>query len=155
MKTRPGKPKGETGAILEMFLGICFAYHHWYCWASQDRMLRLLNKWETLSLARSTLNLWLNYLESDGWMVRYRYWAKNIDGLLVNRPSRFYLTEKAIKYLKTIKKCVQKVWRFIDVRLHRQDIGKTVTRSLKSTVEMWKSNSNLAFKQRLKPSEAA
>ena len=94
-----GQPKGCTGSILRMINGGIKKYGKRYFYPTQKTMLGLLERFHELDMARSTLNLQLNYLEDDKWAVRYSgYLSKKRDHGRY-RPSCWYLTRKAIIWL--------------------------------------------------------
>jgi hypothetical protein len=65
-------------------------------------MLGLLEKFHDLDMARSTLNLHLNYLEDDKWAVRYSGYLSKVRDHGRYRPSCWYLTRKAIVWLVSV-----------------------------------------------------
>jgi len=153
MKCLKGEPKGATGLLLEMFLGLCSKYGKWYCWIYQDSMLLLLKKYDDMEIAKSTLNYWLAYLADDGWINKYRHYWRDNEGRIHSGPTRFYLTAKAIKWLKRIKKCVQKVFRvtefqLIGMKLSLEETKNSFRRYLPVEI-LWKK----AIGERLKPSK--
>jgi hypothetical protein len=99
MKVARGQPKGATGVLLKMWCKIILKYKRKYCYITQLHMLDLIDKYSGVDIARSTLNLWINWLEDEKWTVRYSGYLENKCGKPVNRPSSFYLTRKAVKWL--------------------------------------------------------
>jgi len=107
MKVQKGKPKGATGSVLEMYLGILNITKPKYCYPSQRHQLELLLKYPETDIARSTLNLWLNWLEENKWLKRYRGSYHRVHGGWKNKPSKVYLTRKALIWLTSIGKKVK------------------------------------------------
>lgn len=118
MKIQNGKPKGATGVVLEMFLGTLNLTKPKYCYPSQHHMLELLAAYPKVEIARSTLNLWLNWLEDNKWAKRYPGSIEKKDRTWKNRPSRWYLTRKALIWLVSIgKKVKHSLWQGIKPQL--------------------------------------
>lgn len=111
MKVEKGQPKGAIGSVLKMFLGILNITKPKYCYPTQHHMVDLLGKYSELGLARSTLNLWVNWLEDERWVKRYPGSIGKKDGVWINRPSRYYLTRKSLIWLISIgKKVKSSLW---------------------------------------------
>jgi len=126
MKVERGQPKGATGAVLKMMNGILNLTKPKYCYPPQIHMLELLEEYHSLDPARSTLNLWLNWLEEDKWVKRYPGSIKPVRGCWVNRPSRFYLTRKALYWLISMgKKVKSSLWQDLKPQSF-QGVRKTV-----------------------------
>lgn len=121
-----GQPKGATGAVLKMMNGILNLTKPKYCYPPQLHMLELLESRHGLDIARSTLNLWLNWLEDEKWVKRYPGSIKPAGSCWINRPSRYYLTRKALYWLISIgKKVKSSLWQGLKPQLF-QGVRKTI-----------------------------
>jgi len=120
MKYNQDLPKGATGEVLDTIMAHISKYGKAYCFVTQMNILRKLKKFHKLEIARSTLNLWLKWLEENRWIKRYRAHYKNSCGKLVFRATRYYLLPKALKWLKSFYRWGEKVNRLFRVRFLRQ-----------------------------------
>uniref|UniRef100_A0A7V3KMW7 Uncharacterized protein n=1 Tax=candidate division WOR-3 bacterium TaxID=2052148 RepID=A0A7V3KMW7_UNCW3 len=121
MKVCKGELPSGYNAVLYTLLWTTVKYQRRYCWISQKKILNLMSKYDGVSIWRSTLNVWLNYLEDENFIKRYGGTPINIGGKLVNRATRYYLLPRALNYLKKLKYCVQGVMRILGVRFFGQD----------------------------------
>jgi len=121
MKVCKGELPSGYNAVLYTLLWTTVKYKRKYCWISQKKILDLMLKYDGVSIWRSTLNVWLNYLEGGSFIKRYGGTPVNIGGKLVNRATRYYLLPRGLNYLKKLKYCVQGVMRLLGVRFFGQD----------------------------------
>ena len=59
-------------AILETLLGLAKYHKKTYCWPSQKRLIALVEKYQGIRMARSTLNRALRWLEDNQYVPRTR-----------------------------------------------------------------------------------
>jgi len=113
-------PNGCSLAVVETLFKVIDKHGRNYCTPSQKRILELLRTYHGIVIARSTLNLWLNLLEKEHWVKRYRRHYKNSCGKPVWLSTAYYLQQKAINYLNSLVNWAKKALRLSRVRFYGQ-----------------------------------
>lgn len=125
MKHSKRIPSGATLSVIETLVKIINKYHKNYCTPSQEHILRLLKKYHGIEIARSTLNVWLKYLADDHWIKRYRRHYRNDCGKPVFLSTAYYIQQKAINYLNSLRNWAQNALRLSRVRFYGQHMNNT------------------------------
>lgn len=154
MKYSKRIPKGGTLAVIETLFKVMEKYNKNYCTPSQEHILRLLKRYHQCDIARSTLNLWLNYLADEHWIKRYRRHYKNEKGQSFFRSTAYYLQQKAINCLNSLVNWAEKALRLSRVRFYGQH--KSKTNEILSSVQFFTPLHTPfgGIKERLKPLKA-
>ena len=79
-----------------------------YCYPSQEKILKLLEKFYGVLIKRRQLNYVLAYLEKENFIERKRRLKKSKDGKLVFNTTLYWLKEKAWKGLAKIYNVIQR-----------------------------------------------
>ncbi len=110
----------KKDAILFALAGVCRKHNKGYCYPTQQHILALVWKWNKISMCRSTLNLLLKDLESEGWFERIRRHRKGPDGKILFGSTLYKLKAKLYKYLGSLKEWLGKFFSHFRVRYFGQ-----------------------------------
>lgn len=120
MREEKGYPKGCSGAVLDVLTGIISKYGKKYCRVSQHRILELLKEMHGIVISRSTLNLWLKWLEKNWYIQRFKGHYKSASGKFVFRATSYYVLERALKWSFSFLNRVKKLLPLSRVRFFGQ-----------------------------------
>ena len=98
----------KKDAILFALAGVCRKYNKGYCYPTQQHILYLVYKWNKIQMCRSTLNLLLKELESEGWFERIRRHRRGRDGKILFGSTLYKLKLKLYKYMGSLKEWLEK-----------------------------------------------
>jgi hypothetical protein len=92
--------------LLQVLISLSRGKKRVWCYPSQDKLVSLLARYHGIRISRRTLNRWLRYLESSGFIRRIRRHRRGEDG----RPRFFstvYVTlRKAFRYAASWAACL-------------------------------------------------
>mgnify|MGYP001069787574 CR=1 FL=1 len=92
--------------VLQILLSLSRGKKRVWCYPSQEKLVELLRRYHGVNISRRTLNRWLRYLESAGYIRRIRRHRRGEDG----RPrfhSTVYVTlKKAFRYAASWAACL-------------------------------------------------
>lgn len=120
MREEKNYPKGCCGSVLDVLIGIISRYGNKYCRVSQRRILELLKDMHGITISRSTLNLWLKWLEKNRYIQRYKGHYKSASGKFVFRATSYYVLERALKWSFSFLNRIRKLLPLSRVRFFGQ-----------------------------------
>ncbi len=139
MKHSKRIPNGCDLAVIETLFKVMEKYRKNYCTPSQKHILKLLFEYHGTVAARSTLNLWLNRMEGEHWIKRYRRHYVDKLGKSQFMSTAYYLQQKAINYLKSLADWARKALRLSRVRFYGQ--YKSKANKIISSVQLFTTSS--------------
>jgi len=107
---------GLQVSILHTTIGCMCKHKKHYIYMSQDKLLKLLEKYHDQNPSRRKLNYHLSDLEKRGFIARTRRWTRRKDGTIRGLASMFYLGPSAFSGLRSLAKLLGRFFNLTDVQ---------------------------------------
>lgn len=91
-----------ASSILHTVHALQTLHHKNYCYPSQKKILKLLEKYYSVNIKRRQLNYILAFLEREGFIDRKRRLKKSREGKIIFNTTLYWLKKKAWCYIAKV-----------------------------------------------------